>query len=50
MELLQWREAKTNEPIVIEHAAPPVPTPAPAPPAATRVLRSKRSAHEEVIS
>ena len=49
MELLQLREARTNEPILIDEpssiTAVVVPPVAPV----TRVLRSKRSVHEDVI-
>jgi chromosome segregation ATPase len=42
VELLQLREAKNNEPIVIvESSSHPPPPP-------TRLMRSKRSAHDEV--
>lgn len=47
VELLQLREAKNNEPIlIIEQPAPPVAVAPPLP--ATRLMRSKRSANEEV--
>ncbi|CAF0818882.1 unnamed protein product [Adineta ricciae] len=49
MELLQLREEKTKEPIVVIDplpSHPPAPTPIPAT-TTTRLMRSKRSAHEE---
>jgi hypothetical protein len=45
VELLQLREAKNNEPIIIESSHPPPPTKTST---TTRLMRSKRSAHEEV--
>ncbi|CAF3672398.1 unnamed protein product [Rotaria socialis] len=44
VELLQLRETKNNEPVLV---APPPSISAPPPILATRTLRSKRSAHEE---
>jgi hypothetical protein len=41
VELLQLRETKTNEPVILESSHPPTST-------TTRLMRSKRSAHEEV--
>jgi len=44
VELLQLRETKTNEPVILESSHPP-PTKTLT---TTRLMRSKRSAHEEV--
>lgn len=49
VELLQLRETKASEPVVVVAAEPTTSSnPLPPPTPATRTLRSKRSAHEEV--